>query len=150
MLLTDHKMLAQAKAVQILAKLPVFAGLVADEHFKVLRMCSSKGMAAGEVVFKQGDDASSLFILLSGEVEINVEGKGTVHVMKAGEIMGEIGLVCKTTRSATAVTRNDVVMLELFADILHDVVKKSPQIGYVIMRNIAGILGNRVLSSNQK
>jgi len=150
MMLNDQKKLAQARAVQILAKLPVFLGLVQEEYYKVLRMCSSKSLLAGETVFNQGDDASSLFILLAGEIDINIEGKGTVHVMLAGEIMGEIGLVCKTTRSATAVTRNEVVMLELQAETLHEMVQKNPHIGYVIMRNIAGILGNRVLSHNQK
>lgn len=150
MLLTDQKTLSQSKAVQILAKLTIFNGLVEDEYFKVLKACNSKGVANGEVIFKQGDDASSLFILLSGEVDINVAGKGTIHVMKAGEIMGEIGLVCKTSRSATAVSRHDVVVLELLSNILHDVMKKSPNIGYVIMRNIASTLGSRVLSGNQK
>ncbi len=146
---TSEKLAARAKAVHILKKLPVFKGLLEDEYFKVLSMCSSKSLPKGETLFKQGDYGASMFILLSGEVDINVEGVGTVHVMQAGEILGEISLVSRIPRTASAVTRSDCVLLQLYAEILHDLVGKYPRMGYVIMRNIAAILAERVVQKNQ-
>lgn len=146
----SEKLVARARAVQILKKLPVFSGLLEDEYFKVLATCSSVTVEAGEHLFRQGDDGSSMFILLTGRVDILVEGKGVVHTMQAGEILGEMGLVKKITRTATAVVKERGVMLQLYAEVLHDVVGKHPRIGYVIMRNVAGILAERVIAANKK
>jgi CRP-like cAMP-binding protein len=145
-----EKVLARAKAVQILKKLPVFDGLVEEEYFRVLSMCSSTVAKKGEVLFKQGDDGSSMFILLSGEVDIIVEGVGVVHTMKSGEILGEIGLVRSEPRTAAAKVKSDSILLHLYADILHEVVKTSPRIGYIIMRNVAIILADRLIQQNNK
>lgn len=140
---------ARAKAVKILKKMPVLAGLQDKEYQTVLAMCSSTVVKKGETLFKQGDDGSSMFILLNGEIDINVEGVGTVHVMKAGEILGEIGLVKNIARTAGAVTKQDCVLLQLYSEILHQVVKKQPRVGYIIMRNVARILADRLDQSNK-
>ena len=140
---------ARAKAVKILKKMPVLSGLQDKEYQTVLAMCSSTVVKKGETLFKQGDDGSSMFILLNGEIDINVTGVGTVHVMKAGEILGEIGLVKNIARTAGAVTKQDCVLLQLYSEILHQVVKKQPRIGYIIMRNVARILADRLDQSNK-
>ena len=145
-----EKLIARAKAVQILKKLPVFNGLLEEEYFKVLSMCSSKAIAKGEVIFNEGDDGDSSYILLSGGIDIIVEGKGIIHHMHGGEILGEIGLVTNSQRTASAVANSDSVMLHLYADILHEVVKKHPRIGYIIMLNIAKILADRLKLTNSK
>lgn len=146
----SEKVMARAKAVPILKKLPVFEGLLEGELLKVLSMCSSANLDKGQTLFKQGDDGTSLYILLAGELDIIVEGSGVVHVMKPSEIVGEIGLVCQVQRTASAVARERAVLLHLYADIFHEVVKKHPRIGYVIMRNVAVILANRVMEHNKK
>jgi CRP-like cAMP-binding protein len=143
-----EKVIARAKAVKILKKIPVFNGLLEDEYFRVLSMCSSKAIKKGEVIFNEGDDGDSTYILLSGGIDIIVEGKGIVHSMQGGEILGEIGLVTKSSRTASAVANTDSVMLQLYAEILHEVVKKRPRIGYIIMLNIAKILADRLKATN--
>ena len=146
----NGKIAARAKAVRILKKIPVLQGLLDDEYKLVLAMCSSTAARKGDVLFKQGDDGSSMYILLSGEIDINVEGVGTVHVMKAGEILGEIGLVKKVPRTASAKISQDSVLLQLYSEILHDMVKKYPRLGYIIMRNVAKILAARLSETNKK
>ncbi|MDH5377954.1 MAG: hypothetical protein OEX00_06515, partial [Gammaproteobacteria bacterium] len=68
----SERIVVRSKAVQILKKLDVFTGLAEDEYFKVLGMCSSTEARQGETLFKQGDDGASMFILLTGEIQINV------------------------------------------------------------------------------
>ncbi len=145
----NGKLAARAKAVKILKKIPVLQGLVDAEYQRVLAMSSSTVVKKGETLFRQGDDGDSMYILLSGEIDINVEGIGTVHVMKAGEILGEIGLVKKVPRTASAVIKSDCVLLQLYSETLHEVVKKQPRIGYIIMRNVARILADRLSQSNK-
>jgi len=147
---TNSKLAARAKAVKILKKIPVLNGLKDEEYHRVMAMCSSTVAKEGEEIFKQGDDGNSMYILLSGEIDINVTGVGTVHVMKAGEILGEIGLVKNTNRTAGAIAKSNCVMLQLYSEILHEVVQKFPKIGYVVMRNVANILADRLDQSNKK
>jgi len=144
------KVAARAKAVKILKKIPVLEGLKDDEYAQVLAMCSSTALKKGKVLFKQGDEGNSMFILLNGEIDIKVKGVGTVHIMKAGEILGEIGLVKNTPRTASAVIKEDSVLLQLYAEILHEVVKKQPRVGYIIMHNVARILADRLSQTNKK
>jgi CRP/FNR family transcriptional regulator, cyclic AMP receptor protein len=65
-------------------------------------------LAPGELLFAQGDDAESFYILDQGEIEINVLSPGgrklALEVMTPGEIFGEIGLFAgKRTASAVAI-----------------------------------------------
>ena len=145
----DEKKVARARAVKILQKLPVFNGLVDDEYLRVLDMCSSTSAKAGSTLFNQGDDGSSMYIILAGEVEVVVKGVGVVHTMTGGDILGEIGLVKSVERTASAVVKSDCVFLHMFANTLHDVLKKYPRIGYVMMRNIARILAGRLVDKNE-
>ena len=147
---TQAQLAARAKAVKILKKIPVFQGLKDEEYHRVMAMCSSTVAKEGEEIFLQGDDGNSMFILLSGEIDIEVTGVGVVHVMKAGEILGEIGLVKQMARTAGATAKTNCVLLQLYSEILHEVVKKHPKIGYIMMRNVARILADRLSESNKK
>ena len=147
---TQAQLAARAKAVKILKKIPVFQGLKDEEYHRVMAMCSSTVAKEGEEIFLQGDDGNSMYILLSGEIDIEVTGVGIVHVMKAGEILGEIGLVKQIARTAGATAKTNCVLLQLYSEILHEVVKKHPKVGYIIMRNVARILADRLSESNKK
>lgn len=145
----SEKALARAKAVKILEKLPVFSGLREDEYLKVLDMCSSNSIKAGATLFNQGDDGSSMYIILSGQVDVVVKGVGKVHVMHGGDILGEIGLVKNVERTASAIVKKDCIFLHLYAKVLHETVKKYPRIGYIIMLNVARILAGRLVDKNE-
>ncbi|MBM3566650.1 MAG: cyclic nucleotide-binding domain-containing protein, partial [Alphaproteobacteria bacterium] len=61
--------------------------------------------AVGEMVFKEGDDATSAYLIQDGEVEIfrNAGGQETVlTTIGKGAIFGEMGLVDSKPRSAAA------------------------------------------------
>ncbi len=144
------RLVARARAVPILKKLCLFQGLLEDELLKVLGMCKATQLKAGETLFEQGDAGTSLYILLAGRMEIIVAGKGVVHVMEPGEVVGEIGLVCsRFRRTAAARALEDCVLLHLYAEIFHDTVKHHPRLGYVIMRNVARTLAQRLVEKNQ-
>ena len=70
----------------------------------------------GDVIFRQGDSADSMFDILSGSVGIYV-GYGTEHenqltILHAGDFLGEMGLIECYPRSATAVAMEDGTALQ--------------------------------------
>ncbi|WP_299439951.1 Crp/Fnr family transcriptional regulator [uncultured Rhodospira sp.] len=69
----------------------------------------------GDVIFREGDDSSSAFVIASGEVALYKESeRGLVHLatLGKGELLGEMGAVENDPRGATAVARGDVVLHE--------------------------------------
>ena len=70
----------------------------------------------GEIVFHEGDRSSCAYLIETGEVEIVIERAGKVCVLgrrRAGEIIGEMGIIGDAPRSATvrAVTTSTLAMI---------------------------------------
>jgi CRP/FNR family transcriptional regulator, cyclic AMP receptor protein len=61
---------------------------------------------AGEVVFSQGDQADHMYVLVDGAVDIVVNDV-LVGTAGPGEAFGEMALIDRTLRSATAVAKTD-------------------------------------------
>ena len=75
-----------------------------------------KTYSKGEIIFKKGTLAHSMFDIISGSVSVYV-GYGTEHekrlaVLEAGHFVGEMGLIDIFPRSADAVALEDGTTLE--------------------------------------
>lgn len=64
-----------------------------------------------DIIFRQGDFAESMFDITSGSVGIylayGTEQENRLAVLKAGQFLGEMGLIERYPRSATAVALED-------------------------------------------
>jgi CRP-like cAMP-binding protein len=58
----------------------------------------------GDVIFNAGDEAHHMYVLLEGEIELLVDGK-VVGSSRAGDLLGEMAIVGKHHRTATAVAK---------------------------------------------
>jgi CRP-like cAMP-binding protein len=69
---------------------------------------------AGDVIFKEGDPSDVVYKVVSGEIEVFMESEGKTVVlglMKAGEFLGEMGIVDDQPRSASARAKNQVAVI---------------------------------------
>ncbi len=61
---------------------------------------------AGEVIFREGDPGHGLYLVLAGSVRISVLGREhqaeTLDLVHAGDFFGELAMIDKSPRSATA------------------------------------------------
>ncbi|XP_066996173.1 rap guanine nucleotide exchange factor 4, partial [Anabrus simplex] len=62
---------------------------------------------AGTVLFNQGDEGRSWYIILRGSVEVVIHGKGTVTSLHEGDDFGKLALINDSPRAATIVLRED-------------------------------------------
>ena len=77
-----------------------------DAHFRVYN--------PGEMLIRQGHSDQSLFIILTGTVNITEGAGGTIlAVLKAGDIFGEMAFLTDTRRTASVVARESVIALKL-------------------------------------
>lgn len=60
--------------------------------------------APGDVVFREGDPAHHMYVVLAGDIELQVGGRA-VGMSHAGDLMGEMAIVGAHKRTATAVAK---------------------------------------------
>ena len=58
----------------------------------------------GDVIFREGDQAHHMYVVLDGEIELQVSGR-RVGTSKAGDLMGEMAIVGSHKRTATAIAK---------------------------------------------
>jgi len=66
---------------------------------------ATKFYADGEIIFRQGDDLGSVYVVRSGSVKIfrELDGKSTtLGVIKPGQMFGEMAAFTRKPRSASA------------------------------------------------
>jgi CRP/FNR family cyclic AMP-dependent transcriptional regulator len=73
---------------------------------------ATRSAKAGEIIFKEGDEAHQLFAIKSGEVAIQL-GNRTLAELPANSIFGEMALIDDAPRSATAVAKTDVELVAI-------------------------------------
>lgn len=100
----------------------LFEDLSPDEMTRLHAVCRERLFPAGSTLFKAGEDGRSLFMILSGAVDIVVSSVGKreqrVNSLRAGMSLGEYALVTGGKRSADARATVDTRCYELaFADI---------------------------------
>lgn len=105
----------------------------------------------GERIFAQGSECAETFVVLDGEVEIQVEGyEDSVGSVGPGECLGEVALLTDSEHSASAVASTDVQATVLQRSDLTELVRQRPDIGVVLYRNLARGLGEKLRRADLK
>ncbi len=66
----------------------------------------------GETIFKEGETAKELYVIQSGQVEIQL-GNRLLATLEANDIFGEMALLDSAPRSATAIAKTDVALVPI-------------------------------------
>ena len=104
-------------AATILSGIPLFAGLPAEELATLGGALRRRACRAGEVIFRQDDPGTSLYVIESGVVKIqrtSPDGRQVIlAILWAGDFFGELALLDGEPRSADAVAKDDCALLVL-------------------------------------
>src|ERR1700736_1025110 len=114
---------------ELLAHIPLFESLTPEDLDALSNRLEEANYADSDVIFRQGDDGSSLFIIDDGAVEISYgEGRGRVVLttLFPGQYFGELSLFDRAPRSATATAVKKSRLIRLDRDDLVDFVNKNP------------------------
>ncbi len=88
--------------------------------------------AAGEQVIRQGDPGDSLFVIMSGRVEVTArEGDGApvrLAVLSAGDYFGEMSLMTGAPRIATVTTLSETRLLEVNKASFRSLLESQPDL----------------------
>src|ERR1700739_1659631 len=93
---------------ELLHRVPVFAALAEEELERVAEVTVPRRFAAGEVVFREGDESSTCYIVRSGHVRAvreHTDGRSiTLATFGPGDIFGELAMFDDERRTATVET----------------------------------------------
>ena len=96
-------------------------------------------VAAGQPVFREGDPAHELFVVLEGSVDLLV-GAQIVETVQPGGLFGELALVESSPRTATAIAKTDAKLVPINERRFTYLVANPPFFALHVMGVLAGRL----------
>jgi len=93
----------------------------------------------GEIIFREGDPATELYVIKSGRVDIST-GNRLLATLEENGIFGEMALIDKTPRSATVTAATDVELVPVNEKQFLFLVSQTPFFALKVMRVLAGRL----------
>jgi small-conductance mechanosensitive channel/CRP-like cAMP-binding protein len=111
------------------AAVPVLASLDADAHRALAQAAEERLFADGEVIVREGDGGSSMFLVRRGRAVVTVgPDRREVALIEPGGYFGEMSLLTGDGRTATVTARGDCVVLEISADTFREYVQSHPEV----------------------
>jgi CRP/FNR family transcriptional regulator, cyclic AMP receptor protein len=110
----------------------------------VTRMCfealgTPESVAAGQTFFVENQASDRMYLLIEGDVSL-LRGKKPLDVIRPGEIFGEMAVISRLPRSATATARTACRALSLDARQFEKAIQRTPEFALMLM----SILINRL------
>lgn len=145
-------MFRQAELQQILETIPWFLELSESQIEKLAKIVTVHHVAKGETLFQEGDAEGSLYILLDGEMTINIQIPGReklcIFTAEPLDIIGWSSLTPMVRqRTATALALQDSNYLEFDSDSLMQLCEVDPKLGFIIMKRISNVVASRLLTT---
>lgn len=132
-----------------LRSIAIFEGLGDDDLERICRGVTDVQLAAGEVLFAEGDTGDVAYVLVDGEVEVlKATSRRDVRIAMRGpgDVVGEIALLYAETRSATVRARTATSCLAIPKAALDELLETSP----VAARRMFHTLGARLRETHQE
>jgi CRP/FNR family transcriptional regulator, cyclic AMP receptor protein len=139
--------LAIAQRVEVLARVPMFAGLSKRQRQAMARVCSSRRWPPDSRVVVEGSKDQFCFIIVEGTVDVHRAGR-RIAELGPGEFFGEMEMLDPGPRgrSATVTTVTEVLAVELSRKAFVDVAAGDPQ----ILLGMLKALARRVREATEK
>jgi CRP-like cAMP-binding protein len=145
----------------ILKQADIFYELTPNQLELVAALCQERRCNAGDIIFEENAASDELYIIAQGDIDIRIdpglvggeEAKGigpiTIATLRRGQSFGEVALVDQGLRSATArCAANGTQLLIIPRDKLILLCDTYPQLGYRLMRNLAGDLALKIRNTD--
>lgn len=130
----------------LLENVDIFDELSNDRLERISSICVEHRFDRGELVFEQNAKSDGLYIILSGDIDIQVQSSESgaplsVARLQRGQSFGEVALVDEGIRTATArVASAEARLLMLRRADLMELCREDYELGFLLMRNLAADL----------
>ncbi|HEX3143809.1 MAG TPA: cyclic nucleotide-binding domain-containing protein [Pyrinomonadaceae bacterium] len=122
---------------ELMTTFPLFEGFTANGTKRLLAAGEITELAAGDVLLKEGETAEFAVLILKGTIEVFVEREGKQLALTeatAGDILGELALLCGIPRSASARAKENSTVLKWSDESLHTLLLRDRSLAQRIFR----------------
>lgn len=112
----------------LVAKVPLFRSLDAARIAAVAGVLRARRAERGERLIRKGDQADSMYFIVSGEVEVDQETTAPKGRLAAGDFFGEIALIADRARTATITALSGCKLLVLHKDDFESFMNAHPDL----------------------
>jgi CRP-like cAMP-binding protein len=146
--------------LSVLRQVDIFYGISGDNLKKVAAVCKEVVYKKGDIIVRENTPSDELYIITEGVVEIVIDPgllgpspssaePAIIANLWPGQMFGEVGLVDRGMRSASARAAAEGTTLQAISR--QDVVKlceDDHHFGYLLMRNIASDLAFKIRNTD--
>ncbi|MFM7200182.1 MAG: cyclic nucleotide-binding domain-containing protein [Myxococcota bacterium] len=133
---------------QALQQTYLFRYVTYEEMLRVVAVIQFHDAVPGEVLFNEGEIGSELYILLSGSVIISKEGR-LLRELGQGGHFGEMAIVDRAPRSATAIVQEPSRLMILTSEGLYAVIRNEPRIAVKMLWGLSEVLSARLRENSE-
>ena len=142
----------ETMSAHLLGRIPLFADLPTEELDRLMSALEVVNLKSGGILFREGDLGEHLYIVVNGELEINMasdtDNEMILNVIKEGAHLGEMSLIMPGgRRTAGARARGDVVLLSMSRNQFQDLLHRHPELANAIVKVLSQRLENTNIST---
>ncbi|HEY5668502.1 MAG TPA: cyclic nucleotide-binding domain-containing protein [Anaerolineales bacterium] len=139
----------------------IFYQLTSAQLEKISGIITEKIFNYGEMIFWEGTHSDELYVIAQGEVDILInpslvsdqpeqeQEPATIATLRRGQSFGEIALIDRGIRSASArAAQANTRLLVIPSDRLLGICDTDPSLGYRLMRNLAADLALKIRNTD--
>lgn len=125
-----------------LARVPIFGPLSDEEMDRLAKASNARVYSAGEVIVRKGQEGNSMYIIIRGNVNVQISENGaakTVNRLGENDFFGEMSLLTGQPRSATVVAENETEVLQIRKSAMKLIFQSNPD----LVKSIVEIIEER-------
>jgi CRP-like cAMP-binding protein len=138
------------ETIELLERVPAFSALADEDLAEVAVVAVPRSLAAGEVVFREGDESNTCYIVRSGHaraVREHPDGRSlTLANFGPGDIFGELAMFDDERRSATVETLEETEVIAILGADMRRLLREHPDISVKLL----AALGRRLRETNER
>ena len=128
-----------ADVVELLKRVPLFAGVKDRDLGRLAKVLSERTFAEGEAITTEGQSGVGFFVIEHGNATVSLKGE-ILRTVGPGEHIGEIALIDEGPRSATVTASTDLRCRGLAAWEFKSFVQEHPEVAWPLLETLASRL----------
>lgn len=133
-----------------LTRIPWFRELSPQHLEKIAQITHLRAVKAGDILFREGDKADHIYIILEGRIALEMavppRGKVRFYTAELWELVGWSSVTPTVhQRTAGAVAVTDSLLAAVDAEKLRQLCEDDHDLGYLTMRRLANIVASRLM-----
>ncbi|MCE1246507.1 MAG: cyclic nucleotide-binding domain-containing protein [Firmicutes bacterium] len=138
-------MLSTLEKILFLKQIELFREFNARELGIIAQKAVEKSFSRGDVIFRQGEQGDSLYLVVGGKVRVVREDgqkKETLAILEERTCFGEMAILSEEVRSATIEALETLTLLKIDREEFRQLILKKPEMAFPIFRILIERLRN--------